>query len=89
MKTATRYIKTNKNLGWLGLIALLIPLMIACFYVVLGGYTVKYTLNAFDDNATVLARFSGNVGEVILYTAIFMILAIIVVHVFHTLFEGI
>ena len=75
----TAYKKTHNNLGWIGLFSLIIPFLITCYYAVLGGYTVKYTLNSFSDNSTVLQTFSGNIGEVILYTAIFMILAMIVV----------
>ena len=73
------YKKANKNLGWLGLFSIIIPFFIICYYSVLGGYTVKYTMNSFADNAGVLGGFSSNIGEVILYTAIFLILAIVVV----------
>ena len=75
----TAYKKAHKNLGWLGLFSIIIPFLILCYYSVLGGYTVKYTMNSFSDNSTVLQTFSGNVGEVILYTAIFLILAVTVV----------
>ena len=75
----TAYKNTHPNLGWLGLFGLIVPFLIACCYTVLGGYTVKFTMNSFGDNATVLQTFSGNVGEVILYSAIFLILAIIIV----------
>lgn len=75
----TAYKKANKNLGWLGLFAIVIPFFIICYYSVLGGYTVKYTMNSFTGNAGILGSFSKTVGEVILYTAIFLILALIVV----------
>ncbi len=75
----TAYRKANRNLGWLGLFSVMIPFVILCYYLVLGGYTVKYAMNSFSDNSTVLLSFSGNVGEVILYTAIFLILAVVVV----------
>ena len=73
------YKKANKNLGWLGLFAVVIPLLITCYYSVLGGYTVKFTLNSFNNNSEILSSFAGNVGEVILYTAIFVVLALVVV----------
>ncbi|MBR2870730.1 MAG: sodium-dependent transporter [Clostridia bacterium] len=73
------YKKVNKNVGWLGLFAVLIPFFIICYYSVLGGYTVKYAMNSFAGNAGILETFTGNAGEVIMYTAIFMILAILVV----------
>lgn len=75
----TAYKKANKNLGWLGLFAIIIPFLIICYYSILGGYTVKYAMNSFGDNTAILKTFSGNVGEVILYTAIFMALALVVV----------
>lgn len=75
----TAYKKANKNLGWLGLFAVIIPFLIICYYCILGGYTVKYTMNSFGDNSTVLQSFSGNIGEVIIYTAVFLALALFVV----------
>ena len=75
----TAYKKADKNLGWLGLFSIIIPFLIICYYAVLGGYTVKFTMNSFSDNSQVLQTFSGNVGEVILYTAVFLILAVVVV----------
>lgn len=73
------YKKAHKNLGWLGLFAIIIPLFIICYYAILGGYTVKFTLNSFEKNSEILNSFAGNVGEVILYTAIFLILSLVVV----------
>lgn len=73
------YKKANKKLGWLGLFAIIIPFLITCYYAILGGYTVKYTLNSFSGNSGIISAFTGNVGEVILYTAIFLILALVVI----------
>ena len=73
------YRKVKKYLGWLGLFSIIIPLFITCYYSILGGYTVKYTLNSFNNNSTILGDFSSNIGEVILYTAIFIVLALVVV----------
>ncbi len=75
----TIYKKVNKNLGWFGLIAIIIPFFIVCYYSVLGGYTLKYTMNSFSGNAGILPVFSVNTGEVILYTGIFIALAIVVI----------
>lgn len=75
----TSYRKVHKNLGWVGLVAITTALFIAFYYVVIGGYTVKYTLNSFADTPTDLFSFSGNIGEVILYSAIFLALAIIII----------
>ena len=75
----TAYKKVNKNIGWFGLIGVLIPAFIICYYSVLGGYTVKYTLNSFSGNAGILGSFSTNIGEVILFTAIFIVLALVII----------
>ena len=75
----TSYKAINKNLGWCGLISIIIPFFITCYYAVLGGFTIKYTLNSFSGNAGILDTFSVNVGEVTLYTGIFLLLAIVVI----------
>ncbi|MBE6695225.1 MAG: sodium-dependent transporter [Ruminococcaceae bacterium] len=75
----TAYKRINKNIGWFGLVGVLIPTFIICYYSVLGGYTVKYTLNSFSGNAGLLGSFSTNVGEVILFTAIFIVLALVII----------
>ena len=75
----TAYKKSGKNLGWIGLLAVLIPFIITCYYSILGGYTVKYAVNSFGDNTTVLQLFSGSIWKVILYSAVFIALAMIIV----------
>ncbi len=75
----TAYKKANKRLGWVGLFAIIIPLLITSYYAILGGYTVKFTMNSFEKNSEILGSFAGNIGEVILYTAIFLILSLVVV----------
>ena len=71
--------KVNKNFGWFGLLAIAIPAIIICYYSVLGGYTIKYSLNSFAGNAGKFVSFAGNVGEVILYTVIFLALSLFIV----------
>ena len=75
----TAFKKINKSLGWLGLICIIVCLLILSFYSILGGYTVKYTLNSFNDNFKILTSFSGNIGEVIIYTAIFLAISVAIV----------
>lgn len=75
----TSYKKIHKRLGWVGLVTIVAALFIAFYYVVIGGYTVKYTLNSFSDVQTDLPSFAGNVGEVILFSAIFLALAIAII----------
>ena len=40
----TAYKMIHKNLGWCGLVAIMIPAFIICYYSVLGGWTTKYAL---------------------------------------------
>ncbi len=70
------YKSISPKLGWLGLAAIVIPALIMCYYLVLGGYTIKYSLNSFAGNAGMFYQFAGNVGDVILHTAVFALLAL-------------
>lgn len=73
------YKKANKNIGFFGLAAILIPFIITIYYSVLGGYTVKYAVNSFAGNAGIFAKFAGTPWQVILFTAIFIALALLIV----------
>lgn len=73
------YKSISPRLGWLGLAAVVIPALIMCYYLVLGGYTVKYSLNSFAGNGGMFYQFAGNVGDVILHTAVFALLALAVI----------
>ncbi|MBO7214822.1 MAG: sodium-dependent transporter, partial [Clostridia bacterium] len=75
----TAFKKVNKNIGWFGLLAVLVPLIITCYYSVLGGYTVKYALNSFWGNDGNLANFTGNGSEVIAFSLIFIAFALFIV----------
>ncbi len=75
----TAFKKINKNLGWIGLIAIVVPTLIVCYYSVLGGYTVGFTANSFIGNADMLGEFSASKWKVITFTALFVIFALIVV----------
>lgn len=77
--TITAFKSVNKNLGWIGAICIAIPFFITCYYSVLGGWTVKFALNSFNGNDGILSSFSVNTGEVILYLAIFVVLALAIV----------
>lgn len=65
--------------GWIGLLAVVIPALIMCYYFVLGGYTVKYALNSFVGNSGRFQSFAGNVGDVILHTVVFALVALAIV----------
>ncbi len=75
----TAYKKSNKNFGWLGVFAIIIPFFITCYYSVLGGYTIKYTVTSFTGNSNIATAFAGNIWQVILFTVIFVALAVVVV----------
>lgn len=75
----TAFKNVNRNFGWIGLIGIVIATFITCYYSVLGGYTVKYSLNSFVGNAGNFGTFAGNVGDVILCSAIFIALAMVVI----------
>lgn len=71
--------KVNKNMGWLGLAVIAVPFIIICYYSILGGYTVKFAVNSFASNVGIIKGFAGSTWQVVLFTAIFMALALIVV----------
>ena len=75
----TAFKKINKNLGWIGLLAIVVPTLIVIYYSVLGGYTVRFAVNSFWGNNDKLASFAGNGWVVSLFTALFMLFALIVV----------
>lgn len=78
------YKKAGKNLGFLGLIAVIVPTIIVCYYSVLGGWTLRFTVNSFQsiasaNNAVSFGSFSSNVYEPIFYTLVFMVMASIII----------
>ena len=82
----TAYAKTNKNLGFVGLLVIVIPFLIICYYSVLGGWTFKFATNSFqpieqatNSSPTFFGAFISNPFEPIFYTLIFMLLAGIVI----------
>lgn len=75
----TAYKKISKNFGWFGLVAVMIPAFIICYYAVLGGWTTKYAVNSFNGNAGIISTFSVNTWEVILFTMVFLLLAVLII----------
>ena len=69
------YKVVNKNIGWFGLVAVAIPAFIICYYSILGGWTLKFTVNSFNGNAGILSTFSVNTFEVIAVTGIFLLIS--------------
>ena len=75
----TAFKSINKNIGWMGLMAVVIPAFITCYYSVLGGWTLKYAVNSFKGNAGIIGTFSVNTYEVIFFTAAFVFLALMII----------
>ena len=73
------YKKINSKLGWLGLFSILIPFIILCYYSILGGYTLKFTVNSFNQNSQILQSFASDSWQVILFTLIFIVMALTIV----------
>lgn len=73
------YKKVHKNLGWCGLVAVMIPVFIICYYSVLGGWTLKFAAHSYASNAGILPTFSVNTWEVVLCTGIFLLLSILII----------
>jgi len=75
----TAFKKINKSIGWFGVLAILIPAFISCYYSVLGGYTVRFTLNSFAGNAGSFVSFAGDSKTVIVCILLFIGMALFVV----------
>jgi len=75
----TAFKNVNKNIGWFGLVSVIIPAFIICYYSVLGGWTIKYAVNSFSGNAGIIGTFSVNTSEVIICTALFILLSILII----------
>lgn len=75
----TAFKSIHKNIGWMGVVAVVIPAFITCYYSVLGGWTLKFTLHSFQGNAGIIENFSTNTFEVIAFTALFVFLALAVI----------
>lgn len=71
----TAFKRIHHNAGWMGLVAVVVPFFITCYYSVLGGWTIKYAVNSFQGNAGIIASFSTNTFEVIFFTALFVLLS--------------
>ena len=75
----TAYKSVDKKFGWVGVLAVLIPFFITCYYCVLGGWTVKYTVNSFAGNAGIVGTFSVDTVQVIVFTGIFILLSLLII----------
>ena len=82
--TITAFKKVNKNFGFIGMLAIVIPTLIICYYSVLGGWTVRYAANSFQsvdlaNNANSFNSFTSGTFEPVFYAFIFIILAAVII----------
>lgn len=82
--TVSAYKKINKKVGWLGLLVILVPTMIVCYYTVLGGWTLRFAVNSFQgadglSNATSFATFTADPILPVVFTVLFMALAALII----------
>lgn len=69
----------NPKIGWFGFVAVLIPAFIICYYSILGGWTLKFTINSFNGNSGILPTFSVHTPEVIIVTGVFLLFAALII----------
>ncbi len=82
--TISAFKKVNKNMGWVGMLAIIIPTFIICYYSVLGGWTVRFAANSFQavegaNNANSFGVFISNAYEPIFYSLIFIAIAAVII----------
>ncbi len=82
--TITAFKKVNNKMGWAGMLAIIIPTFIICYYSVLGGWTVRFTANSFQtnealSNANSFGSFISNPYIPITFTIIFLVIAAIII----------
>lgn len=82
--TITAFKKVNKNFGWIGMLAIIIPTFIICYYSVLGGWTVRYAANSFQsidaaNNANSFGAFISNAYEPVFYSIVFIAVAALII----------
>lgn len=82
----TAYKHMNKNWGWLGGLASIVPFIILPYYCVIGGWVMKYAFAFVTGQGAAAAEgeyfggFIGEIGEPIIFTVIFILLTCIVVY---------
>ncbi len=82
----TAYKKINKNFGFLGLLAYVVPFIIYPYYCVIGGWVLKYTgtyLTLHGSNAVADGFFTGFIThqwQPIVFTLVFALLCFMIVY---------
>ena len=82
--TITAFKKVNNKMGWAGMLAIIIPTLIICYYSVLGGWTVRFTVNSFQGNEALsnvnsFGSFVSSPYLPVIFTFIFILLSAIVI----------
>ena len=82
--TISAFKKINKNMGWAGMLAIVIPTFIICYYSVLGGWTVRFSVNSFQwqdslTNANSFGSFISNPYMPIIFTIIFLAMSALII----------
>ena len=82
--TITAFKKVNNKMGWAGMLAIIIPTFIICYYSVLGGWTVRFTVNSFQpnealSNANSFGSFISNPYTPVIFTSVFLIISAIII----------
>ena len=75
--TITAFKKVDRKFGWVGMLAIIIPFVIICYYSVLGGWTMRFATNSFQsidaaNNANSFGAFISHPFEPVFYTLVFM-----------------
>ena len=82
--TVSAFKNINKHIGWIGLVMVAIPFLITCYYSVLGGWTLRFAVNSFNNtevgsNAVSFASFKASAIEPIIFTFIFLAISAIII----------
>lgn len=82
----TALTKINPKLGFIGLIAVVVPFFIICYYSVLGGYTLRGVVSSFGDIGKSASEVGTRLGDFMaspwmpaLCTFIFLGLAVLII----------
>ena len=90
MSPVAAYRKLSKKFTWMGYMAVIVPFLILCFYFVLGGMVMRYAVSYLTaifgwntwgvaDVTTFFGTFILNGGQMILWTAIFIVINAVIV----------
>lgn len=78
--------KVNKKFKWVGMLCVIVPFIISCYYIVVGGWSTKFALNyIFEPNFAngssqlYFNNFANQGYMPILFTLIFLAIAIMIV----------